>query len=105
MSESVKTPEQIAREIVDRLSFSSNRMVEGRLVGEQYFAALAIAEAITAERKRLMDAKDGLYRTIGALGGIAVGRLTPNGRIARSAREAGLAAFNRAFVATQGLKP
>ncbi len=48
-----ETPEQIACRIVDKLSFSSNRMLNGRLVGEQYFAAIAIAEAIRAERERL----------------------------------------------------
>ncbi len=49
----MKTPEQIANEIVDQLSFSSNRMVNGRLIGEQYFAARAIAEAIRADRAAL----------------------------------------------------
>lgn len=48
----MKTPEQIATDICDGLSFSSNRMVEGRLVGEQYFAAQAIAAAIQDERVR-----------------------------------------------------
>jgi hypothetical protein len=48
-----KTPERIASEIVEGLNFSSNRMLNGRLVGEQYFAAQAIAAAINAERKRL----------------------------------------------------
>lgn len=48
-----KTPEQIASEIVEGLSFSSNRMLNGGLVGEQYFAAHAIAIAIQAERNRL----------------------------------------------------
>jgi hypothetical protein len=51
-----EAPEQIASRIVEGLSFSSNRMVNGRLVGEQYFAALAIAEAIRLERERLAPA-------------------------------------------------
>jgi hypothetical protein len=48
-----KTPEQIAAEIVNGLSFTSNRLLDGRLVGEQYFAAQAIVSAIRAERERL----------------------------------------------------
>lgn len=48
-----KTPEQIASEIIEGLSFSSNRMLNGRFFGEQHFAAQAIATAIRAERKRL----------------------------------------------------
>ncbi len=43
----------IAAEIVNGLSFSTNRMVNGRLVGEQHFAAQAIANAIREERARL----------------------------------------------------
>lgn len=46
------TPQQIAAEIVNGLSFSSNRMVGGRLVGEQHFAYEAIAKAIQDERDR-----------------------------------------------------
>lgn len=48
----MNTPEQIALDIVGVLSFSSNRLLNGRLVGEQYFAAQAIADAIRAERER-----------------------------------------------------
>lgn len=46
----LRTPEQIAAEIVKRLHFSSNRMVDGKLVGEQHFAMIEIAEAIRIER-------------------------------------------------------
>jgi hypothetical protein len=49
----MKTPEQIAIEVVDQLSFSSNRMVNGRLVGEQYFAAEAIAQAVKVDRAQM----------------------------------------------------
>jgi hypothetical protein len=49
----MKTPEQIALEIVNDLSFSSNRMVNGRLIGEQYFAAEAIAQAIKVDRAQM----------------------------------------------------
>jgi hypothetical protein len=49
----MKTPEQIAAEVVDQLSFSTNRMMNGRLVGEQYFAAEAIAQAIKVDRARM----------------------------------------------------
>lgn len=46
------TPEQIAADVVNCLSFSSNRMVNGRLVGEQHFAYEAIVKAIREERER-----------------------------------------------------
>lgn len=46
----MKRPDQIAAEIVNDLSFSSNRMVNGRLIGEQYFAADAIMRAIKLDR-------------------------------------------------------
>lgn len=48
----MRTPEQIAADICDGLSFSTNRMHNGRLVGEQYFASQAIYAAIKAERDR-----------------------------------------------------
>lgn len=51
-----KTPEEIASEIVGKLNFTSNRIVNGRWVGEQYFAKQAIAEAIRDERARLLPA-------------------------------------------------
>jgi hypothetical protein len=46
----MKPAEEIAAEIVNGLSFSSNRMLNGRLVGEQYFAADAITRAIKLDR-------------------------------------------------------
>lgn len=49
----VKSPDDVAEEIVSGLSFSSNRMLNGRLVGEQYFAAEAIAGAIKFDRMRM----------------------------------------------------
>lgn len=52
-----ETPTQIATRIVEGLSFSSNRMVNGRLVSEGYFAAVAIAEAIRNERMPITQAQ------------------------------------------------
>lgn len=49
----MKRAEEIASEIVDGLSFSSNRMFNGRLVGEQYFAAEAITRAIMLDRMQM----------------------------------------------------
>lgn len=49
----MKPAEEIAAEIVDGLSFSSNRMLNGRLVGEQYFAADAIMRAIKIDRLQM----------------------------------------------------
>lgn len=46
----MRSPEEIAQEIVNKFSWSSNRMLNGRLVGEQYFVAQAIADAIKADR-------------------------------------------------------
>lgn len=57
----MKSPEQVALEVVDQLSFSSNRMVGGRLVGEQYFAAQAIAGAVSKERAEIKRLRDALF--------------------------------------------
>lgn len=46
----MKKAEEIANEVVSNLSFSTNRMFNGRLVGEQFFAAEFIAGAIKADR-------------------------------------------------------
>lgn len=46
-------PEDIAADIVNRFSWSSNVLWNGQLVGEQYVVALAIADAIRAERAAL----------------------------------------------------
>lgn len=47
------TPDDIrkAREIVDRFSFSSNVIVNGRMVGMQVVVADAIAQALASERE------------------------------------------------------
>lgn len=58
----MKTPEQIALEVTERLSFSSNRMLHGRLVGEQYFAAQAIADALRQERSEIKRLRDALFK-------------------------------------------
>jgi hypothetical protein len=55
MSEPVKTPEQIAAGIVNQISWSSNVMRNGRLIGEQHVVAEAVAAAIRAERDRCAD--------------------------------------------------
>jgi hypothetical protein len=57
----MKTPDQIAAEVVNGLSFSSNRMVNGRLIGEQYFAAQAVADAVRAERAEIQRLRDALF--------------------------------------------
>jgi hypothetical protein len=57
----MKTPEEIANEVVDQLSFSSNRMVNGRLIGEQYFAAQYVADAVRAERAEIQRLRDELF--------------------------------------------
>lgn len=46
----MQKPEEIASDVVSGLSFSSNRMLDGRLVGEQYFAHDAIRRAILVDR-------------------------------------------------------
>lgn len=58
------TPQQVATEIVNGLSFSSNRMVGGRLVGEQHFAHEAIAKAIQDERDRCAKIADNMAHTL-----------------------------------------
>lgn len=58
----MKTPDQIALEVVDQLSFSSNRMLNGRLVGEQYFATMAVADAITTERAEIRRLREALFK-------------------------------------------
>lgn len=57
----MKTPDQIAAEVVNGLSFSSNRMVNGRLIGEQYFAAQAVADAVRAERAEIQRLRAALF--------------------------------------------
>jgi hypothetical protein len=64
MSEPVKTPEQIAAEIVNQFSWSSNVMRDGRLIGEQYVVAEAIAAAIRADRDRCADIPEGRARVL-----------------------------------------
>ena len=80
MSKKMKTPEQIADEVINELRFSTNRMLDGRLVGEQHFAALAIAEAIRRERKRYDTIKQALCTGLMTLSGVRHGRLKPTGK-------------------------
>lgn len=49
----MKPADHIAAEIVNDLSFSSNRMINGRLIGEQHFAADAIRRAIEVDRLQM----------------------------------------------------
>lgn len=79
----MKSPEQIAAEIVNRFSWGSNVVHEGRLVGQQHVVALAIAEAIRAERRRATIAHDALGSSVLALNGVSTGYLKPRGRKAR----------------------
>lgn len=52
----MKTPEAWAREVVDQFAWSRNVILDGKLVGQQYAVARAIADAIrgaqSAERHR-----------------------------------------------------
>jgi hypothetical protein len=64
----MKTPDQIADEIVAQFSWSTNVSRNGRLVGQQVIVAEAVAEAIKVERARitrleatLEDARRDLY--------------------------------------------
>jgi hypothetical protein len=81
----MKTPEQIAADIVDRFSWGSNVVYRGRLVGQQFVVAIAIADAIRAERVRGDTARDALVDTTLALNGVSTGYLKPKGRHAKSA--------------------
>lgn len=103
MSDPVQTPQQIAAEIVDRFSWGSNVVHEGRLVGQQYVVAIAIAEAIKLERMRLRAAKDALCEATMVLNGVTAGRLKPAGRRAVAARQTVHAAFDAAYPACRGL--
>ena len=46
----MKTPEEIAAEIVNQFAWTSNVMVDGRLMSQQHAVKLAIAEAIREDR-------------------------------------------------------
>ncbi|SFM24530.1 hypothetical protein SAMN03159423_0207 [Bradyrhizobium sp. NFR13] len=46
----MKPADHIAAEVVEGLSFSSNRMHNGRLIGEQHFAFDAVKRAIELDR-------------------------------------------------------
>lgn len=83
----MKTPTQIAEQIVGELSFSSNRMLDGRLVGEQYFAAEAIKAAIETERAAQENLRSALCDAAIALNGVTTSRLQPRGRVALAARK------------------
>lgn len=73
----MKTPEEIAAEIVDRLSRSSNVV----LLGQEPIVA-AIADAIHAERRRVGIARSALMDAAIALAGVTTGYLKPKGKIA-----------------------
>jgi hypothetical protein len=49
------TPDQIARQIVDGFSWTSNLMRDGRLIGQQFVVAEAIAEAIRKDRASVRE--------------------------------------------------
>jgi hypothetical protein len=92
----MKTPEQIANEVVADLCFSTNRMLNGRLVGEQYFAAQAIARAIAEERARYATIKSALCTSLEALAGVKNSRLRPSGKKVAAAFSGGMAALDKA---------
>ena len=58
----MKSPEQIAADLVSKFSWSSNRILNGRLVGEQYFVAQAVADAVRAERREIERLRQELHR-------------------------------------------
>lgn len=89
----MKTPEQIAAELVDQFSWSSNVMRDGRLVGQQYIVAEAIARAIASERVRAQTLTSALCRAMTALAGLTSRRLQPNGPKAKYAFKAGMIAL------------
>lgn len=49
----MKTPRQIAVDIVNRFPWTTNMVHEGRLVGQQCLVAMEIADAITREREEI----------------------------------------------------
>jgi hypothetical protein len=58
----MSSPEAIAADIVNGLCFSSNRMRNGRLVGEQHFAFEAIQSALAVERAEIERLEQELFR-------------------------------------------
>jgi len=78
-----KPVEETATEIVNGLSFSSNRMVKGRMIGEQHFAYDAIVAALKDERERYDTIKGALCQAISTLNGVKAGRLVHNGKSVR----------------------
>ena len=90
----MKKPMQLALEIVDQFSWSSNVSRDGKLVGQQYVVAEAIAAAIEKERARYEPLRCALVDTTVALNGIRHSRLTPKGRTARAATDKAMAAFD-----------
>jgi hypothetical protein len=57
----MKMPAEIAANIVDGLSFSSNRFVDGRMIGEQHFALRDITAALETERLESQRLKTALF--------------------------------------------
>ena len=51
----MKTPKEIADEIVDQFSWSANVMRNGKLIGLQYIVADTIARAIETDRRSTLD--------------------------------------------------
>lgn len=85
----MKTPEQVATEIVNRFSWGSNVSCQGRLVGQQHVVGIAIAEAIAAERARVQTLKSALCATMTAIAGLSSLRLKPRGKVATAAFASG----------------
>lgn len=51
----LQSPERIALDLVEQFSWGSNVAIGGRLVGQQYVVAGAIAKAIQEERERCAE--------------------------------------------------
>lgn len=58
----MKMADQIASEICGKLSFTSNRMVQGRMIGEQHIAHDLIADAIYRDRHEIARLRAALHK-------------------------------------------
>lgn len=82
----MKTPEQIAADIIGRFAWHTNVVGPGGcLIGQQHAVAEAIADAIRTERLTIRVARNALFGTTSALAGVTSGRLKPKGKIAAQA--------------------
>jgi hypothetical protein len=81
----MKTPEDVASEIVGQFSWHSNVVEGGCLVGQQVPVSRAIAEAVRQERARAEIARQALADAATALIRLSAGRVKPKGRTVKEA--------------------